>query len=308
MQRGVLEVMFDECRTEIWVIDPGALCDTKLWLGKAGRIPSSTELDEYEYAGSGPMDVLMSVCLSARACRLWWFDELGAEYWSRRCDEVSYEKSATYNSIVASATNPPLQNNLIYSHSLPYTDVCIIPYISPLTSRETISQSPGREIISPQSDMEYISQPPTREMIPYRDTRDCVRTVMSVPPFTMEVAPITERKRRLYSFDRFMDLSEPPRASTVPPEVRDPVTPVPTMPQPPSMAYLAWLAFPERDTSPRACLCTSLPEHATLTTDTLSMDIPCRGDGVRNPLPRLCMVAADGVGPLAGVPFVIESN
>ncbi|MGN0137432.1 MAG: hypothetical protein ACI381_02335 [Candidatus Methanomethylophilaceae archaeon] len=145
-------------------------------------------------------------------------------------------------------------------------------------------------------------------MIPYCNTRDCIGTVMSVPPFTMEVAPITERKRRLYSFDRFMDLSEPPRASTVPPEVRDPVTPVPTMPQPPSMAYLAWLAFPERDTSPRACLCTSLPEHATLTTDTLSMDIPCRGDGVRNPLPRLCMVAADGVGPLAGVPFVIESN
>ena len=116
MQRGVLEVMFDECRTEIWVIDPGALCDTKLWLGKAGRIPSSTELDEYEYAGSGPMDVLMSLCLSAQACRLWWFDELGAEYWSRRCDEVSYEKSATYNSIVASATTSVLANNLIYSH------------------------------------------------------------------------------------------------------------------------------------------------------------------------------------------------
>ena len=265
--------MYDECRTEMWVIDPGALCDTKLWLGRVGRIPSSTELDEYELAGTGPMDVLMSMCLNARACRLWWFDELGAEYWSRNKGDAFTCKGDT------------LTKTVFLSVSGSDSSIFVYPY-------HTLSIPECDDPSSIDSDKHTVDQ-------------STIRTVLSSPPFVREVPEITESKRRMFSFDRFIDLSDHPDASTVAPEVRGPDTTVPTMPQPPSMAYLAWLAFPERDTSPRGCLCTSLPRTAVLTSQSFSVDIPCRGDGLRNPLPRLCAVTAEGMGPLAGVPFTM---
>lgn len=290
MQRGVLELMYDECRTEMWVIDPGALCDTKLWLGRVGRIPSSTELDEYELAGTGPMDVLMSMCLNARACRLWWFDELGAEYWSRNKGDAFTCKGDTLTKMVFSSTNLSNSSIFVYPYhtlSIPECD------ISSSTSPNQDKDIPDtHNPLSIYSDKHIVDQ-------------STIRTVLSSPPFVREVPEITESKRRMFSFDRFIDLSDHPDASTVAPEVRGPDTTVPTMPQPPSMAYLAWLAFPERDTSPRGCLCTSLPRTAVLTSQSFSMDIPCRGDGLRNPLPRLCAVTAEGMGPLAGVPFTM---
>lgn len=278
--------MYDECRTEIWTIDPGALTDTKVWLGKVGRIPSSTELDEYEYAGTGPMDVLMSMCLGAKACRLWWFDELGAEYWSRNKGTTLISKGDTLTKVVARATTPSETSVNVLSSSDPSDNV--LPFrINPLSVGIPLSEN--REI----------------EMVE-ESTIDRVKDILSQPPFTTTIEPISEGKEELFSFDRFI-LNDHPHATTVAPEVRAPTSPVPVMPQAPSMAYLAWLAFPERDTSPRACLSVSLPESVTLSTSCLSLDIPCQGDGLRNPLPRLCMVTADGVGPLAGVPFVIET-
>lgn len=278
--------MYDECRTEIWTIDPGALTDTKVWLGKVGRIPTSTELDEYEYAGTGPMDVLMSMCLGAKACRLWWFDELGAEYWSRSKDTTLISKGDTLTKVVARATTPSETFNNVFPSSAPSDNV--LPFrINPLSVGNSLYGN---------GEIEMVDQ----------STIDRVKDILSQPPFTVTIEPISEDKEETFSFDRFI-LNDHPHATTVTPEVRAPVSSVPAMPQAPSMAYLAWLAFPERDTSPRACLSVSLPGIATLSTSCLSLDIPCQGDGLRNPLPRLCMVGADGMGPLAGVPFVIET-
>lgn len=278
--------MYDECRTEIWTIDPGALTDTKVWLGKVGRIPSSTELDEYEYAGTGPMDVLMSMCLGAKACRLWWFDELGAEYWSRNKGTTLISKGDTLTQRVLLKTTPPDTFNNVLPSSDPSDNV--LPFrINPLSVGNSLYGNREMEMVE-------------------ESTIDRVKDILSQPPFTVTIEPITEDKEETFSFDRFI-LNDHPHATTVTPEVRAPTSPVPTMPQAPSMAYLAWLAFPERDTSPRACLSVSLPDTAVLSTSDLSLDIPCQGDGLRNPLPRLCMVSSDGVGPLAGVPFVIET-
>ena len=306
MQRGVLEVMYDECRTEIWTIDPGALTDTKVWLGKVGRIPSSTELDEYEYAGTGPMDVLMSMCLGAKACRLWWFDELGAEYWSRNKGTTLISKGDTLTKVVARPTTPsnPSDNVSPFSDPSPYIFPCMeigksSPHSNGISSDISLY---GNRVLSsevnPSSD--DISLYGNREIV------ERVRSILSQSPFTTTIEPISKAKAQTFSFDRFI-LSDHPHATTVTPEVRAPASSVPMMPQAPSMAYLAWLAFPERDTSPRACLSVSLPSTVTLSTSCLSLDIPCQGDGLCNPLPRLCMVSSDGVGPLAGVPFVIET-
>ena len=278
--------MYDECRTEIWTIDPGALTDTKVWLGKVGRIPSSTELDEYEYAGTGPMDVLMSMCLGAKACRLWWFDELGAEYWSRNKGTTLISKGDTLTQGVLFKTTPSETSDNVLFSSDP-SDIVLPFRINPLSVGIPLSEN---------REMEMDDQ----------STIDRVKDILSQPPFTVTIEPISEEKEELFSFDRFI-FNDHPHATTVTPEVRAPVSVVPAMPQAPSMAYLAWLAFPERDTSPRACLSVSLPESVTLSTSCLSLDIPCQGDGLRNPLPRLCMVSSDSTGPLAGVPFVIET-
>ena len=301
--------MYDECRTEIWTIDPGALTDTKVWLGRVGKIPSSTELDEYEYAGTGPMDVLMSMCLGARACRLWWFDELGAEYWSRNKGTTLISKGATLTNASFQSSTSPNTSTIVSSSFDPSFPECTNTLHDYPICDNTLSVPhqdnfgsvyPGKESPEVNPSLYGISLYGTREI------SDRVKAILSQPPFTEIVQPISECKRRTFSFDRFL-LSDHPRAATPTPEVRDPVSPVPTMPQPPSMPYLAWLAFPERDTSPRACLSVPLPDTATLSTSCLSLDIPCQGDGLRNPLPRLCMVTADGTGPLAGVPFVIET-
>ena len=297
--------MYDECRTEIWTIDPGALTDTKVWLGKVGRIPSSTELDEYEYAGTGPMDVLISMCLGAKACRLWWFDELGAEYWSRNKGTTLISKGDTLTQGVLLKTTPPDTSN--YASPSPDPSPSVFPCM------EIGKSSPSSNGISSDISL-YGNRVLSSEVNPSSDDIslygnreiDRVKDILSQPPFTEIVQPISEAKAQAFSFDRFI-LSDHPHATTVTPEVRAQTSSVPTMPQAPSMAYLAWLAFPERDTSPRACLSVSLPESVTLSTSCLSLDIPCVGDGLRNPLPRLCMVSSDGTGPLAGVPFVIET-
>ena len=297
--------MYDECRTEIWTIDPGALTDTKVWLGKVGRIPSSTELDEYEYAGTGPMDVLMSMCLGAKACRLWWFDELGAEYWSRNKGTTLISKGDTLTIVVARATTP--SDSSVNVLSFPDPSPSVFPCM------EIGKSSPPSDGISSDISL-YGNRVLSSEVNPSSDgislygnrEIDRVKDILSQPPFTETIQPISEAKAKTFSFDRFI-LNDHPHATTVTPEVRAPTSPVPTMPQAPSMAYLAWLAFPERDTSPRACLSVSLPDTAVLSTSDLSLDIPCVGDGLRNPLPRLCMVTSDSTGPLAGVPFVIET-
>lgn len=85
--------------------------------------------------------------------------------------------------------------------------------------------------------------------------------------------------------------------------------PRPCVPEPPSLAYVAWLAWPERDTSPTWAVTGATGRDVTLTawTEGGAVTVAAEGSDVC-PLPWLTLVTAETMGPLAGALMSVRAT
>ena len=79
------------------------------------------------------------------------------------------------------------------------------------------------------------------------------------------------------------------------------------VPEPPSLEFISYLAFPPREIGNKATVSFDLPTGARVSFDNGSITVPCSTvQTTPNPLPYLCRVSEDGCGPLAGKVLIAE--
>ena len=90
-------------------------------------------------------------------------------------------------------------------------------------------------------------------------------------------------------------------------QLSDDHVPAVQVPEPPSMEFISYLAFPPREIGNKATVSFDLPPRARVSFDNGSIVVPCTTiQSMPNPLPYLCSVTEDGCGPLAGKVLITE--
>ena len=80
-----------------------------------------------------------------------------------------------------------------------------------------------------------------------------------------------------------------------------------SVPEPPSLEFISYLAFPPREIGNKATVSLDLPSRMRVSFDNGSIAVPCTTiQSAPNPLPYLCRVSEDGCGPLAGKVLIAE--
>ncbi len=84
-------------------------------------------------------------------------------------------------------------------------------------------------------------------------------------------------------------------------DLSDDHVPSPHVPQPPSLRFISYLAFPPREIGNKATISLDLPSRSVVSFDNGSITVPCHTmQSLPNPLPKLCEITYDSIGPLAG--------
>lgn len=335
--RGVVEII-QSGRSEMCVIDPRNTTDIILTKGLRQAVPGSQDINVHARAWSGTMHTLLSVCKDADYCRVWWISQKGAELakcgfreYSKRVTQIQFgntfyasppnmyafpvsrQSSSSFPLAYASGPSPPphtFQNKAPTLTSKAPTLTFQVDDVTAATSGNTSSDvrdtpdtpSGGRVTRRRLTTLSTLCDFDTGTYVRPRRARAEMREVPVPPHDPWGPSPLHPTEGEAC-------------ASPEPWTAEPTALPRPQVPEPPSLAYAAWLAWPERDTSPAWTAVTPTGGDVTVTAwpdgALSSLSEPCvtvrAGDGAWG-LPWLTLVTETAVGPLAGAVLKVTAT
>lgn len=315
--RGVVEII-QNGRSEMCVIDPRNTTDVIMTKGLRQAVPGSLDINVHARPWSGTMHTLLSVCKDADHCRVWWVSQKGAEL--AKCGFRAYAERVTKIQF-GNTFYAPFTNKYVSAVACQSSSSSPLAYAS--------DTSPSLHTFQDKAST-FISKAPTltNEAVDVTGVTPATKRRLTMLPSLSDFdTGVYVRPKRSRAEMREVPAYDPWGPSPLHPFEGEacaspvPWTPVPTdlprphVPEPPSLAYVAWLAWPERDTSPVWSAVTPTGEDVTVTAwpdgALSSLTDACvttgAGDGACG-LPWLTLVTETAVGPLAGAVMKVAAE